>query len=321
MKSMILGLIPIVVTLISQGATAGVIELADVIELNRDQILLGDLATFKEIDGELLLGLQGLRIGSSPLPGRKRGIDLRYIQGRIATLDMQGKTLEVLGPEKVEVIRSFQRLDPEQVAEVAKDFILSELENKDGEFKVELTHLPKELILPSGEVELKVIEGRSSHLIGLVYVETRILIDGEDYGRTRVGLNIQRFQKVVTAAKMLNRHQLITREDLKEEMVETTDLLRHQPLAQMDSAIGKRAKRPIREGTVLLAQMVEAPPLIRRGGIITIKGEIGNVHATTLGKALQDGHDGQRIRVRNLFSKETIEGMVHGSNIVLITNK
>lgn len=314
MKTLVVSLI--LLTLTGGKAMAGLIELKGKINIDRPCILLGDLATFKDVDENLLERLKGLRIGSAPLPGRTRTIDLRYIQGRIATLSKK-KDLEVLGPEKVEVTRSFQRLDVEAVVGLAQGYILSKAKEMDGEFKVSLTNPPDELILPSGDVKLEVIEKGSLHL-GQVYVKMKLILNEMNYGCLRVGFNLQRFQRVVVASRTLNQHQLITREDLGEEMVETTGFVRHSPFFKLDSLIGKRCKRPISEGTIILADMVEIPPLVKRGSIINLKSEIGNVEVLTIAKALQDGKEGERISVRNLSSKESVEGVVKKNNLVVI---
>lgn len=308
----------LILTLIGIEVKANVVKLKEEIEIDQSQIFLKDVATFEQVDGDLLERLQNLKIGSSPLPGRTRKIDYRYIQGRIATLGKEGRALEVIGPKKVEVTTSFQRLDPDRVVEACRDYILSKVEKMDGEFKVELTRPPREFILPSGEVEIEVIEGKSSPLMGPVYIETRISVDQKKCRRLRTGFNIQRFQKVVSAARTLNQHQIISKEDLIEEMAETTGLVHQQPFSEADSLVGKRVKRPIKEGTILTSDMVEVPPLVKRGSIVTLKSEIGNVQAWAMGKALRDGREGERIRIRNLSSKETIEGVVHSSNLVII---
>ncbi|HAV42740.1 TPA: flagella basal body P-ring formation protein FlgA [bacterium] len=307
----------LIILLVGETVTAGVVELKEKIEIGHNQIFLKDLATFKGIDGDLLKKLEDLKIGTSPLPGKSRPITLTYIQARIATLGKEGNTLEVLGPKGVEVLRSFQRLEPELVKEQAHQFLLSKLESEKDQFKIKCTFSPKELILPTGSAETRIVEVDSSSLRGPVYIETRILIDGKDHARVKTGFNIQRFQKAITTTKTLSRGQVITPEDLKEEMVDVTRFIRHQPLLDRESIIGKRTKRVIKEGTVLLAEMVEEIPLVKRGSIVTIRGEIGNIHVAILGKALQDGYKDESIRVRNLSSKGTIEAIVKDSRLVV----
>ena len=84
----------------------------------------------------------------------------------------------------------------------------------------------------------------------------------------------------------------------------------------MQDVIGKRVKQALKADKVLLANMVEHPPLIKRGDTVTIVAESSNLLVTALGIAQTKGGPGDQIRVKNCMNrKEIIARIVNASTV------
>ncbi|MCD6272106.1 MAG: flagellar basal body P-ring formation protein FlgA, partial [Deltaproteobacteria bacterium] len=82
---------------------------------------------------------------------------------------------------------------------------------------------------------------------------------------------------------------------------------------------GRRTRRSIDPATVLRTDLVELPPIVKRGDIVTIVAEAGGMRITALGKIKKKGHKGERLKVINLNSKKEIYARVVDSSTVRVT--
>jgi flagella basal body P-ring formation protein FlgA len=103
----------------------------------------------------------------------------------------------------------------------------------------------------------------------------------------------------------------------------TTRLLANAPggvLTAQDSALGRIAVRDLAAGTVLNANMLEAPRTVRRGQAVTVALASGAVAVRVAGTALRDGALGERIPVRNLNSRRVVEGVIRADGLVEVAS-
>jgi flagella basal body P-ring formation protein FlgA len=83
-------------------------------------------------------------------------------------------------------------------------------------------------------------------------------------------------------------------------------------------AEGKLLKRPLAPGLVLTAAVLEGRPLVRRGDTVTLLARAGGLDVRVKAEALGNGAAGQRIKVRNLSSRQVIEATVVAEALVQI---
>ncbi|NLS13737.1 flagellar basal body P-ring formation protein FlgA [Vibrio sp. SM6] len=77
-----------------------------------------------------------------------------------------------------------------------------------------------------------------------------------------------------------------------------------------------RATRRLRPGQVVLANQLERVPLVSKGNQVVITARQGDFSATMKGEALEEGHHGAQISVRNLSSNTIIKAWVSGRDRV-----
>ena len=71
-------------------------------------------------------------------------------------------------------------------------------------------------------------------------------------------------------------------------------------------------------GAVLTRGMFRAKKLVHRGDRVTLSMKSGLVAVRVSGIAMSDGARGERVKVKNLSSKRTVDGTVGGENLVLV---
>jgi flagella basal body P-ring formation protein FlgA len=84
--------------------------------------------------------------------------------------------------------------------------------------------------------------------------------------------------------------------------------------------IGHELRRDTDEGELIHTNDVMPPRLVTRGGLITMKIETALMLVTVQGKSLQDGAQGDVVRVLNTQSNRMLEGIVSGPGTVTINS-
>lgn len=79
---------------------------------------------------------------------------------------------------------------------------------------------------------------------------------------------------------------------------------------------GTRLTRPLQAGDAIYASYVHRPKLIRRGDQVTMIANYGTLQVTAVGKALRSASIGDRIAVRNIKSKQVVQGIVASASAV-----
>ncbi|MDP9127770.1 MAG: flagellar basal body P-ring formation chaperone FlgA [Pseudomonadota bacterium] len=104
----------------------------------------------------------------------------------------------------------------------------------------------------------------------------------------------------------------ITEIEVNEEHIKAT------MITDSSQLIGREVRRDTDGGEVLLAQDVIAPRFVTRGSLVTLRIETPFMLLTAQGKALQDGAQGDVVRVTNTQSNRLVEGTVEGPGLVRI---
>lgn len=89
-------------------------------------------------------------------------------------------------------------------------------------------------------------------------------------------------------------------------------------VTNIKDVVGRELRRDTDQGALLYVHDVVPPRLVTRGSLITMKIETPLMLVTAQGKALQDGAQGDVIRVVNTQSNRMLEGTVTGTGTVTI---
>ncbi len=127
--------------------------------------------------------------------------------------------------------------------------------------------------------------------------------------------NIQVFQSVVVSKQTIKRGAIVTADMLTQQKLDVSNL-RRGIVYDPAKIIGKQASRNVFRGHVLsLAHFVE-PTLVKRGEKVHIQLKSPYLTISAQGIALSDGHQGQRIRVKNVKTQKIVQATVTQSGLV-----
>lgn len=299
------------------AASATRVHVSAMTQIDGEHILLGKIAKIESNDPHLIKRLSGVVIGRSPLPGKRREIDPSVIRRRLKQNRIDPDQLVLQIPPQVFVDRSFIEIDPEKIKALVSDYIAKNLINNLSDARIKDIQVSETLKLPGGRITYSVEPSRNSDLAGKIPFTVNFDVNGKFYKRVRATATVEIFTHVVVTRKPLGRHKPITEDDIEMQKMDLAKLPANV-ITDAEVVLGQRTRRAIGSRTVLRPNLVEFPPLVKRGDVVVILAETGGLKITALGQVKKKGRLGERIPVMNFDSKKVLYARVLDSNTVKV---
>jgi flagella basal body P-ring formation protein FlgA len=135
--------------------------------------------------------------------------------------------------------------------------------------------------------------------------------------RLRVTGRVRRMLDMPVLTRLVAPGETIAAQDV-ETITLPADRLNQSFVVGAADLIGKTPKRTIRPGEPIRPTDVQTPIVIRRGELVTVVLQSAALLLTAQAKALEDGTQGQAIRVSNTRSGKTLDATVNGPGTVIL---
>jgi len=299
------------------GTTTTLVKVAGSSLVDGERLYLGKIAKIEGDDPVMIEKLAGLDLGRAPLPGKTREIEessfLRYL--RQNGFDPAELVLEI--PSKVMVKRSLVVISQEKIKQLVSDYITENLLRDLDDASIKDIRVAEDLHLPGGRITFTVTPPRSFELMGKIPFTVSFDVNGEFYQKIWATAEIDVFSDVVVTKKPLGRYKPIIEDDIELQRLNLADLP-SDVITDPDEVLGKRTRRAIGSQTVLRANLIELPPLVKRGDVVVIIAETAGFKITALGQVKKKGRLGERIPVINFDSNKLLYARVLDSNTVKV---
>ena len=293
------------------------VSVLEKVQIDAENILLGKIAEIESSDPILNQKLNGVVIGKAPLPGNSLAITKSIIKLRLKQNGIDAARLLLYMPAKVVVTRSFITISQEKIKALVSDYILNNILSLRKDARIKNIKVASGLRVPTGRISYKVSPPRKRNLLGKVPVSVTFSVDDKLYKRVWATVTIEEFATVVVTKKPLGRYKPITEDDIELQKLDLAKLPSNA-ITDPNAVLGKRTRRAIGTRAVLSSNMVEFPPLVKRGDVVVIVAESDGLKITTLGQVKKKGRLGERIPVINFDSKKILYAQVLDSNTVKV---
>jgi flagellar basal body P-ring formation protein FlgA len=286
-------------------------------EVRGPDIRLGEVAEIDCVLTELQGRLEGLVIGKAPLPGRSRRITADYVRLRLRQLDIGEDRMVLGGAERIEVSLPGVAVSEEQIRQIVTGFIKTSGIWGDAEVTVAELTISADRTLPKGRATYRVLPPQHMRSLATVPLSIVFDVDGRFQKTIRATVRVAALAPVVVAARPIGRLKPISTDDLWMKKMNLAEL----PVGVMtdaDDIIGKRARRNIDAGDILRPDLIEMPPLVRRGDMVVIVAENEGIKVTATGEVKCDGLRGEQVKVVNLDSNKRLSARVVDKNTVVV---
>lgn len=289
-------------------------------QIDGEKIRLGNISKINGSDTQEILKLSGIVLGRSPLPGGSRNIDSNTIKARLKQNGFDPAQLVLDIPASITVSRSFMEVSQDKIKGLVSEYITQNFLSANTNASIKSIQVSESLRLPAGRITYAVTAPRNRQMAGQVPFAVNFNVNGKLYKRVWATASIEVLAEVVITKRPLGRHKPITEDDI---MVQQMDLAKvpSDAITDPEAVLGKRTRRAIGSQTVLRANLVEFPPLVRRGDVVVIVAETKGLKVTALGQVKKKGALGDRIPVVNFESKKVLYARVIDSNTVKVDFK
>ncbi|RJO67165.1 MAG: flagella basal body P-ring formation protein FlgA [Myxococcales bacterium] len=295
-------------------APAGKVTIRARAEVDRDEILLEDVASFSALDPEHEAKLRRLYLSRAPKPGDVKKLSGKYL-ARLLASALRGAALDI--PARVEVTREARRIEKEEI----RRLFLAEAARQTGQSpeKIALADfsLKDDIFVPARGSEFALAFSERETFRGRTTAKLSIRVGGKHYKHVFVTGEVRIAAKAYVAARTIPRGAPVTAADVTQADVALADLpptLVADPSEFEDTV----AKSEIRAGTALTPSLLEFPFLVKNGDMVTLVAEGESFRVEAKGIAQERGRKNQVIKVLNASSNKVVFGKVVSAEEVAV---
>ncbi len=272
-----------------------------------DFIRLGDIFTN-------VGGTAGVNVAYAPAPGKKATFDARWLY-RVATAYGLGwRPMNKLDQSVIQ--RDSIVIGREEI----QDRILSALAEKGigADTEIELSNRMLQIHSPTETeaaiaVEDILYDKHTRRFTAIIATQA-----GDPKAkRTRVTGRAHHTTEVPALTKRMRKGEVIGPRDIKWIRVRSKRLNK-DALLDAGDLLGKTPKRFVRADIPVRANEVRRPILVPKNGLVTMILQTPYMTLTSRGKAMEDGSDGDVIRISNSKSRQVVEATVTGISRVSV---
>lgn len=280
-------------------------------------IRLDDVADVSGGAPWLVETIESTVVGTAPQLGKERIISTISLTNRLRRQKIDMDSLDIEAPRYVRVYREAQNVSEEKVRALIEQYLESTIPFEGGRLTVTRFSLRGEQAVPMGDTSYEIIPPRHPNLSGNNNFQVLVKVDGEVAAKLWATVDLEVVAPVVTALRSLPRGHVLTSTDLA--VVEANiGSLGREPFMDSSQVVGKRLTRNLTQGEPILRAHLSEPVMVKRGSLVTVVVEEGALRISTRGIALENGGEGETIRVKNMSSQRTIFGKVVDSATVRV---
>jgi flagella basal body P-ring formation protein FlgA len=293
------------------------VELRPQVKIEQANVRLGDIAFLTTQDLSTLRRLMALPLGPAPRLGSTALLDrdtiARWVEARsgLQTVDsalrMQPSAIRWSGAAEVEITSPAQQVPGETVVGAARAALLDWLSRRSLRAEVEPVSTARDLLLPPGTPTLRVRPMAEQAQPGrrmLVWVDA--WVDGRFVRTTAVTFEVGAWAPMTVATTDVERgvsvDPVVMRGAMTSREMDLTAIKQGSPVtanAAIDMSDGRqRLRRPLKPGEVLTSSHLETAPAVTRGNWAHLLARSGDVSVESRVEVLQDGREGQVVRVK-----------------------
>ena len=272
----------------------------DIISLGEVSIIRGDLRA-----GGLQAKASKIPLGRISVPGQEIVIDRSMILSRLACNGIPASQVTLTGAEKITIKREHKIIKGSEFVELA-DAFLKENPPSGSVCEWEPIRIPKNLIVPEKSKDIKLIPRLAKNAAkNQGKIKIAVVHNGKQIDECEVTFRLKyKCHRVVTLVD-IPAGEVISSKNVKIE----NGVANFPEPVDWKPPYGFITRRPLAAKTILKANMVgtvKPEIVIERNQNVVIRIVRPLLVVTAMGKSMQDGREGEYIKVRNQDSQRII---------------
>jgi flagella basal body P-ring formation protein FlgA len=292
------------------------IRIRDDVTVSGGTVTLQDIAAFAPRSDSRVESLARIEVSASPAPGNTVNLSRNFLNYKIGSaVAARGEDIRLEVPENLRIRRTANIIPAERLERIFKDHVLTHAAWGPEKIVFEKVDVPESVALPEGRVRWEILERGNDRYLGHVALTANFFVDGRQVRNVPLSGKVTVKQEVVKASRKIRPGQIVSSEDVHLAQEQSSQMQRNI-LTVAEDAVGKKAVRSIQAGQPIAAQMLDDPPVIKKGTRVLIIAGNPMMRVSAGGKAVEDGRLGEEVRVVNLSSGKEIHATVKGPGVV-----
>ena len=294
------------------SAQAQSIRIKKRVEVTGSQVRLGDVAEISGVSTEDVERFARVPICASPLPGASKLVEADYLiaRARQQGVPIDGMTIEGAGNVNVTTLAG-NTLTSEFLVQQLEEYIRSEMPWAYDEAEILCHPAGRPLKLPAGKMEMAIRHQSEYSFVGEGVFPTVVTVDGKRVRSLFLKAHVEVYKPVMVASEYIAKGSPLSGERFTAQSAGLSRL-RGGYFLERNALTRLQARRDIVPGTIITAEMVERPVLVRRGDDVTLKYETPNIGVAVKMRARAMGRLGDMIIVEYPSSRKVLSAVVTG---------
>jgi len=211
----------------------------------------------------------------------------------------------------------YQSISDATFRKIFRDYLCQHLGKEKSDIILSKLKVIGKKPVPAGKIHFQLFQKDKRRLAGYVRLVVIISVNGVVKNKVKLSGWVDVFESVVCARRNLKKGEILEEGDFYLARKNISHLSSNI-LTDTGKAVGCMAKHAIRKDTCIKEWMLEKPLVVKRGDMVTILAESGNLRVTVPGRVLVKGHMGELIRVQNSMSKKVIYARIIDNSTVSV---
>ena len=295
------------------------IQLPAQVELERTQVLLGDIAAITSTDLDLLRRVMALPLGQAPGIGREVALPAQRIETWIKSrTGLRSDEIDWSGAQEIALSMPGQEVQGERLADLAASALRQHLhaqalkqQLQKPRIEVQAIAIPTNLLLPREGIELTVRPLSAAPLRNRMLVWVDVAANGQHVRTVPVHFSVSVFAQSAVATQGIGQSSTLQPGDVAMKEI---DLAKSNPAHAVSAsqAVAQQLRKPLRTGEPITAENLRAMPAVARGEWARLVSASGSMTLESQVQVLQDGYIGQVVRVQARHASGSLNARVTG---------
>lgn len=299
--------------MLTYGLLYTFVKTADAATLKPEAVIHGSVVNISDLFENISVKQDAI-VGNAPSPGQSVILNARTLQ-RMANLYNIKWTAS--SPSEQIIVRSLvQKIGAEDITAVIKKDL--EARGVTGKFTVSLSNVAPSISLPAN-VETTVEIVQMNYTAGRDVFSAVLAAPSAANPVKTLSISglIEKTTQIPVLKSSISAGDIIGSSDIEWVDVATRHMV-NDTVIDADKLIGKTPARMVEQGIPVRARDVVSPQLVARGDEVLLQFNQGGLQLSVRGKAMQNGAEGEFIRVMNLSSNQSLRGEVTGNKVVSV---
>ena len=218
---------------------------------------------------------------------------------------------------KARADNNYQSISNATLREIFKDYLCHHLGKEKNDIALSKVKIIGRKPIPAGKIDFQLFQKDKRSLTGYTKLVAVVSVNGVVTNKIMLSGWVDVFESVVCARRNLKKGEIVDEGDFYLAR-KNISRLSAKIVTDAGNIVGLMVKHAVNKDTCIKEWMLEKPLVVKRGDLITILAESGNLRVTVPGRVLVKGYTGDFIRVQNSMSKKVIYARVIDASTVSV---